>query len=94
MDLNATRQFAPDMDAILKGRRMRRLRRTEWSRRLVRENRLSVDDLIWPIFVTEGSGVREPVPSMPGVVRHSIDEVAAAAQEAAELNIPVMAIFP
>ncbi len=94
MDLEARRQFAPDMIEILKGRRMRRLRRTDWSRRLVRENTLTVDDLIWPIFITEGSGVREPVPSMPGVVRHSVDEAGAAAEEAQALGIPVVALFP
>jgi len=94
MDLETRRQFAPDMIEILKGRRMRRLRRTAWSRRLVRENTLTVDDLIWPIFVTEGSAVREPVPSMPGVVRHSVDEAGAAAEEAEALGIPVIALFP
>jgi len=95
MDLGARGQIAPpDMTEILKGRRMRRLRRTDWSRRLVRENTLTVDDLIWPLFVTEGQGVREPVPSMPGVVRHSVDEVVAAAQEAERLKIPAVALFP
>ena len=94
MDQETRRQFVPDMAEILKGRRMRRLRRTDWSRRLVRENTLTVDDLIWPIFLTEGTGVREPVPSMPGVVRHSVDEAAAAAEEAAALRIPVIALFP
>ena len=95
MDQQARRQSAPpDMAEILKGRRMRRLRRTDWSRRLVRENTLTVDDLIWPIFITEGTGVREPVPSMPGVVRHSVDEAAAAAEEAASLKIPAIALFP
>lgn len=95
MDQQARRQFAPpDMRDILNGRRMRRNRQTDWSRRLVRENTLTVDDFIWPIFVTEGSGVREPVPSMPGVVRHSVDEAVAAAQEAASLKIPALAIFP
>ncbi len=95
MDQQARRQVAPpDMAEILKGRRMRRLRRTDWSRRLVRENTLTADDLIWPLFVTEGTGVREPVPSMPGVVRHSVDEVTAAAEEAASLGIPVVALFP
>ncbi|MEM9222819.1 MAG: porphobilinogen synthase [Pseudomonadota bacterium] len=82
------------MAEIIKGRRMRRLRRTDWSRRLVREHTLTVNDLIWPIFVTEGVGVRESVPSMPGVVRHSVDEVTAAAQEAQELKIPLIALFP
>ncbi|MEM0906413.1 MAG: porphobilinogen synthase, partial [Pseudomonadota bacterium] len=94
MDIEARPPFRPDMADILNGRRMRRLRRAPWSRRLVRENTLTVDDLIWPIFVTEGTGVREPVPSMPGVVRYSVDEAGAAAQEAASLNIPVIAVFP
>ncbi|GAB5374424.1 MAG: porphobilinogen synthase [Acuticoccus sp.] len=95
MDQQARRHFAPpDMTDILNGRRMRRLRQSDWSRRLVRENTLTVDDFIWPIFVTEGSGVREPVPSMPGVVRHSVDEAVAAAHEAASLQIPAIAIFP
>ena len=73
---------------------MRRNRRTPWSRRLVAENRLSVDDLIWPIFVREGAGLRTPVPSMPGVERLSVDLLAAAAGEAAELGIPAVALFP
>ena len=74
--------------------RMRRLRRDDFSRRLSRENRLSVDDLIWPIFIREGVGEAVPVPSMPGVVRHSVDQAVAAAQQAAELKIPAMALFP
>ena len=74
--------------------RMRRNRRTAWSRRLVAENRLSVDDLIWPIFVQDGTGKRTPVPSMPGVERLSVDLLAAAVSEAAELGIPAVAIFP
>ncbi|RAH98729.1 porphobilinogen synthase [Acuticoccus sediminis] len=83
-----------DVAGVLKGRRMRRTRRMDWSRRLVRENTLTVDDLIWPMFVTEGHGVREPVPSMPGVFRLSVDEIGAAAEEAAELKIPAVALFP
>ena len=85
MDYEPNRRSTPDMTEILKGRRMRRNRRAEWSRRLVRETTLTVDDLIWPIFVTEGAGVREPVPSMPGVHRLSVDLVGEAAEEAAEL---------
>ena len=54
----------PDMAAILGGRRMRRNRRTDWSRRMVRENRLTVDDLIWPLFIVAGSDHAEPVASM------------------------------
>jgi len=74
--------------------RMRRNRRTEWSRRLVAENLLTVDDLIWPLFVLEGEGVREPVASMPGVNRLSIDMAVDAAARAANLGIPVIALFP
>jgi len=94
MDYEPNRRSTPDMTEILKGRRMRRNRRAEWSRRLVRETTLTVDDLIWPIFVTEGAGVREPVPSMPGVHRLSVDLVGEAAEEAAELGIPAIALFP
>ncbi|MDP1799218.1 MAG: porphobilinogen synthase [Planctomycetaceae bacterium] len=74
--------------------RMRRVRRWDWSRRLVRENRLSVDDLIWPVFVQEGTNQRTPIASMPGVERLSIDLLVNAAREAAALGIPAMAIFP
>ncbi len=74
--------------------RLRRLRRHDWSRRLVAENRLSVDDLIWPLFVYEGQAQRQPVPSMPGVERLSIDLLVAAVGQAVELGIPAVAIFP
>ncbi len=72
---------------------MRRNRQADWSRRLVSENRLSVDDLIWPLFVFEGSG-RVPIDSMPGVDRLSIDEAVKAAEEAQALGIPAVALFP
>lgn len=74
--------------------RMRRNRAQNWSRRLVQENALSVNDLIWPVFVTAGENVREPVPSMPGVHRLSVDQIVKAAVEAVELGIPVIAPFP
>ena len=74
--------------------RMRRNRRTDWIRRLVRENHLSVDDLILPVFVTEGSGVVEPVASMPGVNRYSVDRLVDFVGRAVELGIPAVAIFP
>ncbi|MEL6600241.1 MAG: porphobilinogen synthase [Pseudomonadota bacterium] len=74
--------------------RPRRLRREDWMRRLVQETRLSVDDLIWPIFVRDGDGVREPIASMPGVDRLSIDLVVEAANDAAGLGIPCVALFP
>lgn len=74
--------------------RMRRNRRTDFTRALVRENTLSVSDLIWPIFITEGDNVREPVESMPGVERLSIDQLLQEAEEAAELGIPAIVLFP
>jgi porphobilinogen synthase len=74
--------------------RPRRLRRTDWSRRLVRENTLTADDLIWPLFVIDGQNAREPVASMPGVERLSIDLAVEAAREAAGLGIPAVALFP
>jgi porphobilinogen synthase len=74
--------------------RMRRLRRHDWTRRLVAENTLSPADFIWPVFVIEGENKREPVGSMPGVERLSVDLVVEAAQEASALGIPVMALFP
>ena len=74
--------------------RPRRNRKADWARRLVRENNLSVDDLIWPVFLCEGENTREPVGSMPGVERFSIDEAVRAATEAAALGIPALALFP
>ena len=74
--------------------RMRRLRANAWSRALVAENTLTPSDFIWPLFVVEGVGKRVPVATMPGVERLSVDLVAAAAQEAAALGIPVIALFP
>ncbi len=74
--------------------RLRRNRRHDWSRRLVAENILSVDDLIWPLFIHEGEDRLEPVPSMPGVNRMSIDHLVKTAGAAAAVGIPVIAIFP
>jgi len=81
-------------DSLQIAHRLRRNRKSDWSRRLVRENTLTVDDLIWPIFVREGEKVREAVPSMPGVERLSVDEVVRAAEQAARLGIPALALFP
>jgi porphobilinogen synthase len=83
-----------DMDAVLGGRRMRRNRRTDWSRRLVRESTLTADDLIWPIFVVAGKDHAEPVASMPGVERHSVDRAVRQVERAAKLGIPAVALFP
>ena len=74
--------------------RMRRNRQTNWNRGLVSEHRLSVHDLIWPIFVHEGENTRTPIASMPGVERLSIDLLVDAVGEAIELGIPAIAIFP
>ena len=74
--------------------RMRRNRRTDWSRRLVAQHHLTVDDLIWPVFVHEGENAREKVPSMPGVERLSIDLLVEAVGEAQQLGIPAVAVFP
>ncbi|MBL8573888.1 MAG: porphobilinogen synthase [Hyphomicrobiaceae bacterium] len=83
-----------DVARILQGRRMRRNRRTDWSRRLVRENRISTDDLIWPLFILEGQNQRHPIASMPEVERLSVDLAVAAAERAARLGIPALALFP
>ncbi len=73
---------------------MRRNRRDDWSRRLVREHRLGADDLILPLFVHEGERLRTPVPSLPGVERLSIDLACETAQQAFALGIPAIAVFP
>ncbi|RWX39474.1 porphobilinogen synthase [Rhizobium leguminosarum] len=82
------------VDDITGHRRMRRNRKADWTRRLVQENRLTVDDLIWPIFIVPGSGIIDPIPAMPGVNRMSIDKAVEAAREAAGLGIPALATFP
>lgn len=74
--------------------RKRRNRRTDWARRLVRENRLTVDDLILPVFVRDGQQQQESIDSMPGVFRYSVDRMVQIAADAAELRIPALAIFP
>ncbi|MBK8337658.1 MAG: porphobilinogen synthase [Sterolibacteriaceae bacterium] len=73
---------------------MRRMRRDDFSRRLMREHRLGADDLIYPVFVLEGSGISEPVSSMPGVFRHSLDRLLDLAGQAYALGIPALALFP
>lgn len=74
--------------------RLRRTRATPAIRDLVRENTLSVGDLIWPVFVRDGTGIEEPIPSMPGVMRRSVDKIASAAIEAQAMGIPAICIFP
>jgi porphobilinogen synthase len=74
--------------------RMRRMRRDDFSRRMMREHRLSTDDLIYPVFVLDGSKRREPVASMPGVERLSVDQLFPVAEECVRLGVPVLALFP
>ena len=74
--------------------RARRLRRTDAIRALARENRLSVNDLIWPVFICDGDNIEDPVASMPGVMRRSIDKLVEAAHHAADLGIPAICLFP
>jgi porphobilinogen synthase len=82
------------MTASFPATRLRRTRSTAWSRAMHRETVLTPADLIWPLFVTEGSGVEEPVASLPGVSRWSVDLIAARAKEAVSLGIPCVALFP
>lgn len=82
------------VDEITGSRRLRRMRKADWSRRLVRESTLSVDDLIWPIFLMEGEGRQEAVNAMPGVFRYSIDRAVEEAERAFKLGIPAIATFP
>ncbi|MBW3242617.1 porphobilinogen synthase [Epibacterium sp. DP7N7-1] len=84
----------PYVSAPFPASRPRRLRASAAVRNLTRENELSVNDLIWPVFVRDGEGIEEPVPSMPGVVRRSVDKVVAAAIEVHALGIPAICLFP
>ena len=74
--------------------RLRRNRKTDWSRRLVQENNLSPDDLIWPIFIKEGKNQKEPIRSMPGVYRYSLDKIEKLVESAINKKIPMIALFP
>ena len=85
---------ARSVDEITGSRRLRRMRKADWSRRLVQESKLSVDDLIWPIFIIDGENRREAIPAMPGVFRLSVDLAVKEAERAAKLRIPALATFP
>jgi porphobilinogen synthase len=74
--------------------RLRRTRKADWSRRMVREHVLTPADLIWPLFIIDGKGERQPIASMPGVERLSVDLIVAATKEARDLGIPCVALFP
>jgi porphobilinogen synthase len=82
------------MTATYPNTRLRRTRAHSWSRALHRENLITPADLIWPLFVTAGTGVEEPIATLPGVSRWSVDGIVARAKEAASLGIPVVALFP
>src|SRR5262245_1819286 len=82
---------APSLDLTV---RPRRNRKSEWARRMVRENVLTTDDLIWPMFVVDGNNARTPIASMPGVDRLTVDQVVRDAERAAKLDIPCIALFP
>src|ERR1700704_4875739 len=75
-------------------RRLRRMRRDAFSRRLIREHRFTADDLIYPVFVIEGKRRTEPVPSMPGIKRFTVDRLFAQAEQCLRLGIPAIALFP
>ncbi|MGH6670804.1 MAG: porphobilinogen synthase [Xanthobacteraceae bacterium] len=87
----ATEAAVDRLDLVI---RPRRNRRADWTRRMVRENVLTPDDLIWPLFLVDGNGIRAPVASMPGVERLSVDQAVRAAERAAQLTIPCLALFP
>ena len=84
----------PPLAAPFPAARFRRARKSPAIRALMQENEVNVSDLIWPVFLTEGEGVEEPVSSMPGVMRYSVDRVVEAAREAADLGIPAICLFP
>ena len=88
------RQAALASDPLDLTVRPRRNRKAEWARRLVRENVLTTDDLIWPMFVVDGRDARTPVASMPGVERLTVDQAVRDAERAMKLNIPCIALFP
>ena len=88
------RQAAHASDPLELTVRPRRNRKAEWARRLVRENVLTTDDLIWPMFVVDGRDARTPVASMPGVERLTVDQAVRDAERAMKLNIPCIALFP
>ena len=90
----AETRLPADSDRLEQAVRMRRNRRNDWTRRMVRENTLTVDDLIWPLFIMEGQNARTPVPSMPGVDRLTVDQAVREAERAAKLSIPCLALFP
>ena len=74
--------------------RLRRNRKKQWSRRLVQENTITTNDLIWPIFITDGKSKKNKIPSMPGVFRYSVDKLGYVVEKAIKLKLPLLALFP
>jgi len=74
--------------------RLRRNRKAEWSRKLVSESNLSTNDLIWPIFIREGKNIKEPVKTMPGIYRYTLDKIENLVEKAINKKIPMIALFP
>ena len=84
----------PHATAAFPATRLRRIRATPWSRAMHRETVLTPANLIWPLFVTEGAGIEDPIAALPGVSRWSVDGIASRAKEAVALGIPCLALFP
>jgi porphobilinogen synthase len=93
-DVSSRLKTGDTVDTITGHRRMRRNRKADWTRRLVRETTLTVDDLIWPIFIIPGENRREGIAAMPGVQRLTVDQAVEDARRAADLGIPALATFP
>ena len=74
--------------------RLRRNRKSEWCRRLVSESNLSTNDLIWPVFIRDGKNIKEPIPTMPGVYRYTLDKLEKIVEKAIQNKIPMIALFP
>ena len=73
--------------------RLRRNRKSEWCRRLVSESNLSTNDLIWPVFIRDGKNIKEPIPTMPGVYRYTLDKLEKIVEKAIQNKIPMIALF-
>jgi porphobilinogen synthase len=94
MDVRSHVEMTGDKANSFPNTRMRRMRRDEFSRRLMRETQLSVDSLIYPVFVVEGQNQRQPIASMPGIERLSVDELLRECEALVKLRIPAIALFP
>src|ERR1700712_3765298 len=94
MRLGVTQDMTGRAGNSFPGVRMRRMRRDDFSRRLMRETRVTVDSLIYPMFIVDGARQRQPVPSMPGIERYSVGELVRECESVVKLRIPAIALFP